>query len=232
MSPIAHSYSTLQPVCPLFLIVLRRFERRECPWWLKTEKLCHHLSHIFCEQSLPTLQYPSADAWVFFYINVFFCGGFLNVSNGCTTNWVSCRRSSVNQHYRLFFGILGGVGVRVCMVVAAGVQPIIMLIEESSDVEELMRHGILAEPANHSPLRTRQLLTNCEKLPVINHTKRDVLCHSHTCHHMVAHGLFILSHNAESFVVIPPSNQNNSPKKSYFNHKMHHHPIFFSKDCS
>lgn len=70
-----------------------------------------------------------------------------------------------------FFGILGGVGVRVCMVVAAGVQPIIMLIEESSDVEELMRHGVLAEPANHSPLRTRQLLTNCEKLLVINHTK-------------------------------------------------------------
>lgn len=70
-----------------------------------------------------------------------------------------------------FFGILGGVGVRVCMVVAAGVEPIIMLIEESSDVEELMRHGVLAEPANHSPLRTRQLLTNCEKLPVINHTK-------------------------------------------------------------
>lgn len=64
---VAHSYSTLQPVCPLILIVLRRFERRECPWWLKTEKLCHHLSHIFCEQSLPTLQYPSADAWFFFY---------------------------------------------------------------------------------------------------------------------------------------------------------------------
>lgn len=57
------------------------------------------------------------------------------------------------------------------MVVAAGVQPIIMLIEESTDMEELMRHGVLAEPANHSPLRTRQLPTNCDKLLVISHTK-------------------------------------------------------------
>lgn len=45
-----------------------------------------------------------------FFINVFFCGVFLNVSNGCTTNWVSCRRSSVNQYYRFFLAFLVVLG--------------------------------------------------------------------------------------------------------------------------
>lgn len=45
-----------------------------------------------------------------FFLLMFFCGVFLNVSNGCTTNWVSCRRSSVNQHYGLFLAFLVVLG--------------------------------------------------------------------------------------------------------------------------
>lgn len=53
---------------------------------------------------------PLCRCLVFFLLMFFFCGVFLNVSNGCTTNWVSCRRSSVNQYYRFFLAFLVVLG--------------------------------------------------------------------------------------------------------------------------
>lgn len=149
MSPAAHSHSTLQPVCPLFLIVLRSLERKECPCWLKTGKLCHPpVSYVVWAEFSYSLLHTCRSSclgdfsciWSCIFILVLF---FLHVSNGCSAAWVSSGPSSSNQHRRHFWHNrwcwdrsmhwLAGEGV--------GIQPILMLIEESSCIEELMRYG-------------------------------------------------------------------------------------------